>query len=134
MKAAGKIVIGAIMVIAGIYWYFAGAIPGLGITGANNLRALWTIFQGSIGVLVFLIGAFIVWLEADELKMEKEMESEFEPETGFEEEKEETEEAEEVKEAVGESKEEEEGKFVCDICGKTFNSERGLKIHKGRQH
>ena len=143
MKAAGKLVIGAILVIAGIYWYIAGNIPGLGISGAANLMALWTIFRGSIGVLVLLIGAFIVWLEADELKMEREMEEmeedfdlDVEEETATEESKEEM---DEVKEAVGgveesEKTEESEGDYVCDECGKTFKSERGLKIHEGRKH
>lgn len=134
MKGAGKIIIGAILVIAGIYWYLAGNIMGF-TTGSANLQALWNIFRGSIGVLVFLVGAFIVWLEADELKMEREMESGFEEEPAVEETKKETEEVEEVKEAVGEKeKSESEGDFVCEICGKSFKSERGLKIHKGRQH
>lgn len=27
-----------------------------------------------------------------------------------------------------------EKRFTCDICGKEFKSERGLKIHKGMKH
>lgn len=137
MKPATKIVIGALLVIAGIYWYVAGGIGGNSF-GWSNLMAFVTILKGSIGVLVFLIGAFIVWLEADELRMERELSTEFEEEDFDIEEPEpevETEsEQEEVKQAVASGAEEAEGDYVCDICGKSFDTERGLAIHKGRAH
>lgn len=138
MNTVLKIILGAIMVIGGIYWYVAPKVMGIAMGGAN-LSALITILRGSIGVLIFLIGVFIVWIEADELKMEKEIEEFDEPEFETEEEEEET---EEVKAAVTGGSEEdseiesEENEEVheCDICGKEFETERGLKIHMGREH
>jgi len=137
MKPATKILIGALLVIGGIYWYVAGGLSA-GSFGRTNLSAFVMLLRGSIGVLVLLIGAFIVWLEADELRMERELSTEFEEEDfDIEEPEPEVEseaEQEEVKEAVAGTEEEEEGDYKCDQCGKTFDTERGLAIHKGRAH
>lgn len=134
MKPATKIIIGALLVIGGIYWYVAGGL-GAGSFGRTNLNAFIILLRGSIGVLVLLIGAFIVWLEADELRMERELSTEFEEEDFDIEEPEpevETESGqEEVKQAVAGEEEEE---YMCEECGKSFDTERGLAIHKGRAH
>jgi len=37
-------------------------------------------------------------------------------------------------EKVEEETVEEEKKFVCEICGETFDTERGLKIHMSKVH
>lgn len=135
MKPATKIIIGALLVIAGIYWYVAGGFSP-GTFGRTNFNSFLILLRGSIGVLVFLIGAFIVWLEADELRMERELSTEFEEEDfDIEEPEPEVETgSEEVKEAVAGSEESSEEGYMCEECGKTFDTERGLAIHKGRAH
>lgn len=39
-----------------------------------------------------------------------------------------------LQEEVSEKKEEKEEGFICDICGKEFKSEIGLKSHKRKAH
>jgi len=41
--------------------------------GRSGIADLITILNGAIPVIVFLLGIFIVWLELDELKIEKEL-------------------------------------------------------------
>lgn len=70
-----KIIVGAILVIASIYYLVAG--PALTwLTGNKPYVDLLILLNGGIPVLVFLIGLFIVWLELDELRIEKELKAE----------------------------------------------------------
>lgn len=121
MSALIKIVIGALLVIGGIYWYFVSLPLG---TGMTNFQALILAFKSAFGALVFVIGLFIIWLEADELKMRRQERKE-------KEEIEEKSDAEKIKEAVTMEK---NNKYVCEKCGKEFDSKRGLSIHRIRSH
>ncbi|HLC39598.1 MAG TPA: hypothetical protein VJJ76_01820 [archaeon] len=58
----GKLLLGAVLLIGGLYviWQY-------------TLRETWIVLQGIIPPLVVLLGAFIVWLEIDEMKLEKEL-------------------------------------------------------------
>lgn len=77
MRPYTKIFIGALMIIGGIYWYSLDLFAG---TGLNNLDALVILFKGLAGMFVFLIGVFVVWIESDELKIQRELERhDFEP-------------------------------------------------------
>ncbi|MCJ7450390.1 MAG: hypothetical protein MUP58_01475 [Candidatus Nanohaloarchaeota archaeon QJJ-9] len=83
MNPKSKILIGALMIVAGIYWYSRDILVG----GLNNLQSLAILVKGSLGAIVFLIGVFVVWIESDELKMRKERKNkDFEPEEYKEEE------------------------------------------------
>ena len=101
-----------------------------------------------MGAFMFLIGVFIVWIEVDEFKMEKELQ-EFEEEEKKKEaaDSKRTEEAKiraEVispKMVISESEEskaktsvKEKGKLHCSKCKKDFDTERGYKIHMSRVH
>ena len=57
-----KIILGAIMLVGGLYviWQY-------------TLKEFWVVIQGIIPPLVVLLGAFIVWLELDEMKLQKEL-------------------------------------------------------------
>jgi len=57
-----KLILGAVLLIGGIYviWQY-------------TLRETWTVIQGMIPPLVVLLGAFMVWLEIDEMRIEKEL-------------------------------------------------------------
>jgi len=60
MNALVKVVIGALMVVLGVY------------SSVTFWEELLQLVKASVGPLLVLVGAFIVWLETDELKMERE--------------------------------------------------------------
>jgi len=66
----GKLIVGIILVVASAWWILKGSLSVLGRSGIADLI---TILNGAIPVIVFLLGIFIVWLELDELKIEKEL-------------------------------------------------------------
>jgi hypothetical protein len=68
-----KILIGAILVIGSVWWVLQGSLQYTGHSGLSDLR---TVLNGIIPPLVFLMGIFIVWLELDELRIEKELRTE----------------------------------------------------------
>lgn len=59
MHPAIKVLIGALMIVVGAY------------TSITFSEQLVNLVLGGIGPLLILIGAFIVWLESDEWKMER---------------------------------------------------------------
>lgn len=122
-----KILIGALMVIVGVY------------STVTFWNELYMVAKAGIGPLLVLIGAFIVWLESDEWKMRREHkedstdqyqqkfevekdqpDTDSEPDTGTTQ--------QDVKEAV-----ESEG-HVCGECGREFDTQRGLSIHQSQKH
>lgn len=116
MHPAAKILIGALMVVVGVY------------SSVTFWNELLLVVKAGVGPLLVLVGAFIVWLESDEWKMRREQEEtgvqrSLETETGME----------EVQEEVTPEEEEEEG-FTCGECGKTFDTQRGLSIHQAQKH
>ena len=62
MQPIAKIVIGIILVIGSLYYLVYGA-----------WRDLLLVLNGAIPILILLIGVFIIWLEWDEWKIEKEL-------------------------------------------------------------
>jgi len=60
MNALVKVVIGALMVVLGVY------------SSVTFWEELLQLVKASVGPLLVLVGAFTVWLETDELKMERE--------------------------------------------------------------
>jgi len=119
MHPAIKILIGALMVVLGVF----------SLTLPDFFQAFVTLVQGSIGPLLILVGAFIIWLESDEWKMRK-TQGDSDRNMGVQQQLQ-----EEVKERR-ESKEEDEQdeKHACPDCGKEFDTERGMKIHQAQKH
>ncbi|MCK4335125.1 MAG: hypothetical protein KAT94_00595 [Candidatus Aenigmarchaeota archaeon] len=77
MHAAVKIIIGLIFILIGLGIYVDSVYPlsgTVGVFGVNALDSLVTVLAGVIPILLILLGLFIVWLEADELKTAKEFE------------------------------------------------------------
>lgn len=72
MHPIGKIIIGAILVIGSVYYVAMNPLD-LAPTAWNAFK---TVIHGIIPPFVFLVGLFIVWLELDELRIEKELKRE----------------------------------------------------------
>ena len=66
-----KIVIGIVLMIASICWIASDRF--------GALLDLKTVLNGVIPIAIFLIGLFILWLELDEIKIEKEIKKETKP-------------------------------------------------------
>lgn len=62
----GKILIGLIFVIIGIWVVMPASWGGYGLWGA-----LWTVVKGIVPLLLIFIGLILVWIEAEELKIAK---------------------------------------------------------------
>lgn len=71
MRPHVKILFGVVLVIVGIYWYALDIAVG---TGVSNLAAVAILFKGGFGIVVALLGTFIVWIESDELRIQRELE------------------------------------------------------------
>lgn len=69
MGPIGKIIIGAILIIGSVYYV---ATNPLNLT-PSAWAAFKTVIHGIIPPFVFLVGLFIVWLELDELRIEREL-------------------------------------------------------------
>jgi chromate transport protein ChrA len=78
MHAAVKILFGLLIIIVGFGLFvdsvYGNAWTGISINWWQNFKVVLT---GVIPPLLILIGIFVVWLEADELKAGKELGEEF---------------------------------------------------------
>ena len=119
MHPAIKILVGALMVVLGIF----------SLTQPSFFDAFVTLVQGAIGPLLILVGAFIIWLESDEWKMRR---GEKKEERNMGVQKQLQEEVQERRET--EEQEAENDKHACPDCGKEFDTERGMKIHQAQKH
>ena len=72
MNALGKAIIGIILIIVSLYYIFEG-IPTYVLPAWPDVLV---VLNGSIPLFVLILGIFIVWLEWDEWKIEKELEKE----------------------------------------------------------
>lgn len=79
MHAAIKVLIGLILIIIGLLLFIDSVTPVisqyLGIPTVNWLGNFLIVLTGVVPILIILIGLFTVWLEMDELKMQKELKS-----------------------------------------------------------
>ena len=79
MHPAIKMLIGIIFLIVplGLYAYefMYGSRTIFGI-GVDLLKSLWIVLQGIVPPFFIVIGIFIIWLELDEWKIEKELKTE----------------------------------------------------------
>jgi chromate transport protein ChrA len=78
MHAAVKILFGLLIIIVG-FGLFVDSVYGNRWTGIsiNWWQNFKVVLTGVIPPLLILVGLFVVWLEADELKAEKEISQEF---------------------------------------------------------
>jgi preprotein translocase subunit SecG len=77
LHIVAKIIIGILLVIGSAWWIAQGSQAFIGRSGIADLI---TVINGALPVLVFVLGIFIVWLELDELRIERELKAEEEKE------------------------------------------------------
>jgi protein-S-isoprenylcysteine O-methyltransferase Ste14 len=83
MHAAVKIIIGLVLVLIGLGLFVDSVYPLMGVRGTLGIDWLGNfivVLTGTIPIFLILIGLFVVWLEADELKTSKEFEEPVETE------------------------------------------------------
>lgn len=91
MNSALKIIIGLLLIVIGLGLFadiekpVTGDIPVIG--GIQWLRNFGIVVTGVIPPFLILVGLFVVWLEVDELKMQRELREEEEKEKKKEEQK-----------------------------------------------
>ena len=81
MHPAAKMLIGIILLLIPLGLYAYEFVYGTYIFSGTRyelhlLRSLWTVIQGIIPPFVLVVGLFIVWLELDEWRIEKELKAE----------------------------------------------------------
>lgn len=77
MHAAVKIIIGLILILIGLGLFVDSVYPlsgGTGTYGIDWLQNFIIVVTGVIPIFLILLGLFVVWLEADELKTSKDFE------------------------------------------------------------
>lgn len=154
-RPRAKMLIGALLTLSGIWWY----VPGGGLdallepySSITNFQSLIVGLQGGTGVILLLIGIFIVWIERDQLKLQKELQKREQDSTGTEQQavvggtmqqssgtdiEQEVETDGSDTDPEEDSSDEDEGdeeSFVCEKCEDTFDSGRGLNVHKSQVH
>jgi len=86
MHPLAKMLIGIILLVVplGLYAYEYTILPNHIFSGniyeLHLLDSLWTVIQGIIPPFLIIIGLFIIWLELDEWRIEKEVKAEEEKE------------------------------------------------------
>jgi len=81
MHAAVKVLLGLIMIILGLGLFADSAIPIIGERGTFGIDWIYNfvvVVTGVIPMFLILLGLFVVWLELDELKAQKELSRETE--------------------------------------------------------
>ena len=79
MHAAIKIIIGLVLLLIGLGLFIDDVAPITGTTGTFGIH--WVnnfviVVTGVIPIFLIVLGLFVVWLEVDELKAQKELEKE----------------------------------------------------------
>jgi len=75
MHAALKVILGFILIIIGL-GFFVNSISSILPVGTFWIENFIIVLTGVIPIFLILIGLFIVWLEIDELKAQKELKEE----------------------------------------------------------
>ncbi len=78
-----KIFIGILLIVGSIWWVLKGPYIGtvlgkigIAVTPGTNLGDFVTVVNGIVPPFLTLLGIFIVWLEYDEWKIERELKKE----------------------------------------------------------
>ncbi len=73
MNSAIKMIVGVLILVAGIYWYLADII-GKNVAaswlGSSAISSLKSVFIGVFGLGLVFVGLLVVWIEYEDLKWE----------------------------------------------------------------
>ncbi len=75
MHAAIKVIVGFILIIIGL-GFFVNSISPIAPVGTFWIENFIIVLTGVIPIFLILVGLFVVWLEIDELKAQKELSQE----------------------------------------------------------
>ncbi|MBU0898281.1 MAG: hypothetical protein KKB03_03435 [Nanoarchaeota archaeon] len=73
MHAAIKVLVGLIMIVIGLGMFADEIAPVIPYYQSRAITHFFIVFEGLIPIFLILIGLFVVWLEVDELKAQKEL-------------------------------------------------------------
>ena len=79
MHPALKIILGLILIIIGLGLFVDSVYPILGVLGTFGidwLKNFIVVLTGIIPIFLIIVGLFVVWLEMDELRAQKELKKE----------------------------------------------------------
>ena len=69
MNAGAKLIIGIIIFLAGLAWYWPVKYGGT-LFGTQNIGRFLDVFFGVFGVLLIFLGLIVAWIEYEDLKWE----------------------------------------------------------------
>lgn len=69
MNSAVKLVIGLVILLIGIYWYWPIRFGG-SLFGSENITRFLDVFYGTFGLLLIFLGLIVAWIEYEDLKWE----------------------------------------------------------------
>lgn len=70
IAAIGKIVVGIVLILIGLWLLLPAAVCG-GLWCPALWQELWLVIKGVVPLGLILLGAMLVWLEAEELRIAK---------------------------------------------------------------
>jgi len=76
MGAFAKLLVGLVLLVVPLALYAHDFVTEGSVYGIQPLQSLWIVLQGTVPPFLMLIGLFVVWLELDELRIEKELKTE----------------------------------------------------------
>jgi len=76
MGALLKLIIGAILMIAAVWLVIPVQGGSTLLIKRNAINDLISLLNAAVPIGIFFIGLFVVWLELDEIKIEREIKSE----------------------------------------------------------
>ncbi|MBI2583311.1 MAG: hypothetical protein HYW25_01465 [Candidatus Aenigmarchaeota archaeon] len=74
MNSAVKLIIGIIVVLAGLYWYaadFIGTNVWSGVIGSSAIGAFKTVFVGLFGLFLIFVGLIVAWIEYEDIRWQR---------------------------------------------------------------
>ena len=73
MHSAAKMLVGVLILIAGLYWYLADIVNvnlAASWLGSSAIAALKSVFIGIFGLVLVFVGLLVMWIEYEDLKWE----------------------------------------------------------------